>query len=177
MLAINILRGVRIKTVSSVALFTALAVATPMIAHFFAGANAGRLFLPMHLFVFVAALILGWRAGLAVGLLTPLISYSLTGMPMIAILPLVVAEIALYGILTGYFHKTRGWNAIWSVASAMILGRILLWTLIAVLPIKITATTYVLSAVKAGYIGILMQIILIPLVYSALKKYITDEEI
>lgn len=174
---VKVLSQSKIKSASFIAVFTALAVATPMATHFFAGANAGRLFLPMHLFVFVAALLLGWRAGMIVGILTPLISFSLTGMPMIAVLPLVAAEIMLYGILAGYFHKTKGLNIILSLLGAMIAGRIMLWIIIAILPIKIAATAYILSAAKAGMIGIAMQLILVPLIYASAKKYISDERI
>ena len=171
------LKFIKVRTLSFVALFTTLAVATPMVTHFFAGTNGGRLFLPMHFFIFLAALLLGWRAGLAVGILTPLISFSLTGMPMIAVLPLVLLEVALYGFLTGYFHQSRKWNAVLSIVSAMVLGRIILLLIIAILPIKIAATAYVLSAAKAGLIGIAIQLILLPLIYTTLKKHIADERI
>jgi len=177
MINAKILSQPKVKAISFIAAFTALAVVTPMIAHYFAGNNGGRLFLPMHLFVFISALLLGWRAGLAVGILTPLISFSLTGMPMLAILPLVTAETMFYGILTGYFHGNKKWNAILSVAGAMILGRIMLWAIITILPIKITATAYILSAIEAGAIGIAIQLILIPLIYMSLKKYISDETV
>ncbi|MFA6047400.1 MAG: ECF transporter S component [Parcubacteria group bacterium] len=177
MFATHTLKNINVKTIAFVAAFTALSVVTPMLLHVVAGPAAGRLFLPMHLFVFVAALLLGWRAGLAVGLLAPLISYSLTGMPLIIILPLIITETALYGILAGYFYKTRKWNIILSVASAMVLGRIMLLTTIAILPIKISAIAYVLSAAYAGVIGIAIQLILIPLIYKSLKKYISDEKI
>jgi len=166
-----------IKTTSFILAFTTLAITLPIIIHQIAGPAAGKLFLPMHLFVFVAALLLGWRAGLAIGLLTPLISYSLTGMPIIAVLPLVAIETALYGILAGYFHQTRKWNVILSLAGAMVLGRIMLWIAIAILPIKIATTGYVLSAIRAGSIGIIIQLILIPLIYKSLEKYIADEKI
>jgi hypothetical protein len=177
MTSVKVLSQPKVKTLSFIALFTVLAVAIPVVAHYFAGSAAGRLFLPIHLFVFVAALLLGWRSGLAVGILTPLISFSFTGMPMAAVLPLVILELALYGILAGYFHKTRGWNVLYSLLGAMFLGRLALWAFIAILPIKMSASAYVLSALQAGLIGIAIQLLLIPLIYKTLKKHISDEKI
>ena len=52
--------------------FISLAVATPWVFHQFY--LAGPTFLPMHIFVLVAGLLFGWRAGLIVGLFTPLVS-------------------------------------------------------------------------------------------------------
>jgi hypothetical protein len=166
-----------IKTASFVLLFTALAVTLPMFLHQLAGPVAGRLFLPMHLFIFVAALLLGWRSGLIVGILTPLVSFSLTGMPIIAVLPLIIVETSLYGFLTGYFYKTKGWNILYSLLGAMVLARIILFLAIAILPIKISAASYIFSALNAGFIGIAIQLILAPLVYKSLETYISNEKI
>lgn len=164
----------RFNTALFAVVFTALAVILPAVIHVFAGINGGRLFLPMHFFIFLAALLLGWRAGLAVGILTPLISFALTGMPMADVLPLVAIETALYGILTGYFHQNRKWNVWFSLLGAMILGRVILLATIAMLPIKISAASYVFSALEAGLIGIAIQLILIPLIYKTAAGYLTN---
>ncbi|HLN19370.1 MAG TPA: ECF transporter S component, partial [Patescibacteria group bacterium] len=138
---------------------------------------AGQLFLPIQLFVFVAALLLGWQAGLIVGILSALISFSITGMPPINILPIIAIELALYGFLAGYFFQTKKWNIYFSLLGAMFLGRIMLMAAISILPIKISAINYVLLATKAGAIGIAIQLILIPIIYASLKKYTSDERI
>ena len=76
-----------IELVNFSIIFVALAVALPWIAHQFN--LAGPTFLPMHLFVLVAGLLFGWRAGLIVGFLTPLVSFATSGMPFLPVLPSV----------------------------------------------------------------------------------------
>jgi hypothetical protein len=171
------LPGQNIKSITFATVFTALAVMLPMVTHYFAGAAAGRLLLPMHLFVLLSGLLLGWRSGLFVGAMTALISFSLTGMPMMAILPLIAIELMIYGALTGYFHQTKKWPVLPSLIVAIILGRIMLWSIIAVLPIKIAATSYVISALQAGLFGIITQIILVPIVYKSIANYIENEKV
>src|SRR4030043_1277300 len=72
------------------AVFVMLAVFVPWVFHQFH--LAGPTFLPMHIFVLIAGLLCGWRAGLLVGLFTPLVSYFISGMPAIRLLPQVIIE-------------------------------------------------------------------------------------
>src|SRR3989338_8904233 len=81
------------------AVFVGLAVVTPAIFHQFN--LAGPKFLPMHIFVMLAGLLFGWRTGMLVGLLSPLMSYSITHMPPMAILPETVLELTVYGLTAG----------------------------------------------------------------------------
>jgi len=88
-----------IRTYGIIAAFTALSVATPWVAHQFG--LAGATYLPMQLFVFAAALACGWQAGVIVGLLTPLASFAISGMPAATILPQVLVESVAYGAIAG----------------------------------------------------------------------------
>src|SRR3989344_62410 len=76
------------------AVFVGLAVITPTIFHQFN--LAGPKFLPMHFFVLIAGFLFGWRTGLLVGLLSPLMSYSITHMPPMIILPQIFLQFAGY---------------------------------------------------------------------------------
>ncbi|TSC53614.1 MAG: hypothetical protein LiPW39_175, partial [Parcubacteria group bacterium LiPW_39] len=105
MMNLHVLKLTKIKTLSFVAAFTVLSVITPMAAHYFGGPTAGRIFLPLHFFVLTAGLLLGWRAGLVVGILTPLISYSVSGMPLLLVLPFVTMEVAAYGFFAGLLRE------------------------------------------------------------------------
>lgn len=173
---LNILTFYRIKIISFVFFFTALAVLTLMFFHALGGPAAGRMFLPMHIFVLIAGLLLGWHAGLAVGLLTPLVSYSLTGMPVASLLPFIAIETAAYGFFAGLFRENI--KNIWlSLVGAMIIGRLFLFLGMAILPAKLVAWTYLWSAVKAGWVGILLQLALAPFIVMAIQKFLRNDRI
>lgn len=156
--------------------FIALSVATPMVAHFFGGVAAGRLFLPMHFFVLSAGLLLGWQAGLAVGILTPLISFSLTAMPLAIVLPFISIELASYGFFAGFLQE-RFKNVLLSLVGAMILGRAFLWLGIVILPTKLIANQYLIGAVQSGWRGIALQILLVPVIVLVIQKFLKNERI
>lgn len=176
MMNLYILRLTKVKTLSFVAAFTVLSVITPMLAHYFGGPAAGRIFLPMQFFVLAAGLLLGWRAGLVVGILTPLISYSASGMPLLPVLPFVTMEVAAYGFFSGLLHEKV--KNIWvALIGTMIIGRVFLWLGIALLPTKLIATTYVTGVLQAGWPGILLQLALVPLAVKIIGEFLQDEKI
>lgn len=171
----QILQQVKIKTLFFSLVFTGLAVAAPFAAHYFGGPLAGRAFLPMHIFVLVAGLLLGWRAGLFVGVLTPFISYSLTHMPPAAILPFVILEIAAYGFFAGFLREKFKLNVYWALLGAMVFGRALVWLAILILPTKLAAGPYILSAVSNGWRGIIIQILAVPIIVKGLGQYFKNQ--
>lgn len=151
--------------------FAALAVAVPWVFHQFH--LAGPTFLPMHIFVFVAGLLFGWRVGLMVGLLAPLSSYAVSGMPMLPVLPQIVIELSTYGLVAGLLRERLSLRVVWSLLGAMIAGRLAL--LLAVLVVFLIAGQVysplgaeanpglvVWSAIKQGGPGIIIQLALIP---------------
>jgi hypothetical protein len=76
----------------------------------------------MHIFVFVAGLLFVWRTGLVVGLLTPLTSYAASGMPALQILPQIVVELSVYGLVAGILREKFDLLVIWSLLGAMVAG-------------------------------------------------------
>ncbi len=151
--------------------FTALAVAVPWGFHQFH--LAGPTFLPMHIFVFAAGLLFGWRVGLMVGLLAPLSSYAISGMPMLPVLPQIVIELSTYGLVAGLLRERLSLRVVWSLLGAMIAGRLAL--LLAVMVVFLIAGQVysplgaeanpglvVWSAIKQGWPGIAIQLALIP---------------
>lgn len=93
------LRFTNVRTYLIIAAFVALSVLTPWAFHQFH--MAGATYLPMHFFIFSAALAAGWQAGAIVGLLTPFASYAVSGMPALTILPQVAIEVTAYGLIAG----------------------------------------------------------------------------
>ena len=155
------------------ALLTDVGVLLPLVFHVF-GQDAGRLFLPMHLPTLMAGLMLGPLLGCIVGILTPILSYLFMGMPPIPVLFFMIAELAVYGMSSGFFLKKLGLNIYICLILSMILGRIAsgITVLFAVLAFSFGAAPlpYVTGAVVAGIPGIIAQIVILPPLYAALKK-------
>jgi thiamine transporter ThiT len=159
------------RTYIIVAVFTALSVVTPWAFHQFQ--LAGATYLPMHFFVFVAALAGGWQAGAIVGLLTPFASYAVSGMPALTILPQVAVEVTAYGLIAGLLRQKFHLNTMWSLLGAMAGGRLALLIAVALVqaitghvysPLGPSATPFsaVGNTVAQSWPGIAAQIVLIP---------------
>ena len=116
------------KNLAFCALCIALCVVLPMAFH--AIANAGPIFLPMHIPVLLCGLACGWPYGLVCGLLGPVLSGVLTGMPSPAVLPGMMVECGVYGLVSGLMmqavHTKKLYADLYiSQITAMLLGRIL----------------------------------------------------
>jgi len=99
----------------------AAAIALPAACHLL---NAPvRALLPMHWPVLLAGLVFGWRGGLAVGLLVPLSSFALSGMPPAGILPFMEIEIAVYGFAAGFARENMRMNGFFALLTAITAGR------------------------------------------------------
>ena len=92
-----------VRSYSITFVFIALSILVPWVFHQFH--LAGATFLPMHVFVLLAGLLFGWRAGFIVGLLTPLASNIISGMPVLGILPQIVVELSTYGLVAGMLRE------------------------------------------------------------------------
>ena len=177
-----ILKYTDIRSYIFTAVFVLLNVTVPWIFHQFH--LIGPTFLPMHIFVFVAGLLFGWRVALMVSLLTPLTSYTVSGMPLLPVLPQIIVELSVYGLVAGILRERFNLRVIWSLLGAMIAGRLAL--LLAVLAIYlIVGKVYsplgpeanpllvVWSVIKQGGPGIVIQLALIPGVIWLLGKLTT----
>lgn len=146
-------------------IFTVSAVFFPWLAHQFH--IAGQIFLPMHIFILIAGFLFGWRAGLLVGIISPLISYSLTQMPVMALLPQVVLELSVYGLIIGILRE-KNLNIWLALFSAMILGRLARILFILTFVSKMNA----LQFVQISWPGIALQLILVPIVIYLLQRFL-----
>jgi len=174
-----ILKYTDIRSYVLTLVFILLDVAVPRLFHQFH--LAGPTFLPMHIFVLIAGLIFGWRAGLIVGLLTPLISYGVSGMPVLSILPQTVVELSAYGLVAGILRERFNLRVIWSLLGAIAAGRLALFLSLLVLYLTVgqiysplgpeaTPLLGVWSAIKQGWPGIVIQLAFIPAVIWLLGK-------
>lgn len=157
------------------ALCVALGVVLPLAFH--SVANAGGIFLPMHIPVLLCGLICGWPYGVACGVLAPILSSLMTGMPPAAVLPGMLCELAVYGMSSGILinrvHTGKPvWNIYISLIAAMLLGRATYGILNALIfkagaySLKLWLTT----AFVTGLPGILIQLALIPVLVYSLQR-------
>lgn len=157
------------------ALCVAIGVVLPLAFH--AIPNAGSIFLPMHIPVLLCGLLCVWQYGLVCGVLTPLVASLVTGMPPMAYLPAMLAELAVYGLASGLamrFIRTGKTVAdvYLSLIVAMLLGRAAYGALNAFI---FRAGTYSLPVwLSAAFVtclpGIAIQIALIPALVLALQR-------
>lgn len=166
-------KTVNAKNLAFCALCIALCVVLPMAFH--AIANAGMIFLPMHIPVLLCGLLCGWPFGAACGLIGPLLSSLLTGMPpAFPTLPAMMLELCAYGVLTGLFYRKLRGNLYLSLIGAMLGGRAVSGIANAVL-LGIAGkpygfTVFLTSAFVTALPGIVIQLVAVPLLVAALQK-------
>lgn len=153
----------------------ALCYVVPLLFH--GVQNAGRVFLPMHLPVFLCGLLCGWPYGLLCGLAGPALSSVLTQMPPVAMLPSMMLELAVYGAIAGLMmqlvHTKSTYADLYiSQITALVCGRIIAGLAQALI---FARGTYSITAWVSGYVvtswpGTLIQLVLLPSVVFALMK-------
>ncbi len=161
------------------AFFIAMGIVLPMGFHFFQ--MGGPVFLPMHIPVLLSGFFLSPLPALMVGLLTPLLSSILTGMPPIFPMAVIMmAELAAYASLVSLSRQrrlveNRNLSQIICLLIAMLGGRIAAGLVVFILSvtvagIKLSAVPYIIGAVAKGLPGIILQLIFIPSLLLLLNK-------
>mgnify|MGYP000980195607 CR=1 FL=1 len=155
-------------------LFVALGIVVPIAFH---AIGAGPVFLPMHIPVLLAGFITGPAIGCLVGALTPILSSLLTGMP--PLMPpkaqMMVVELAVYGLLSGFAYRTKKLHVVLSLLIAMFGGRVVYGILAAyVLPLFGFSQVPVFYPLTAGLMtglpGIVIQLLFVPFIVWLLEK-------
>lgn len=165
------------------AFFIALGVLFPLIFHYIGGPGLGRILLPMHLPVIIGAAFLGPLAGIILGVVTPLLSSLFTGMPpVIPLLPIMVAELAVYGLVMGYLVKKL--NIYFTLIITMLIGRVAASFVVLVLvyvfsfnQLPVNPVVYFYGTVTTGLPGIIGQLIVVPLIVIYLNSYVDNKQL
>lgn len=152
------------------------AVALPQLFHLMGavsglGTALGEAFLPMHLPIILAGLLCGPYAAAIAGAASPLISFLLTGMPGVVMLPFMCVELCIYGLIAGLLRSTKI-PTITKVVIAQIAGRG-----VRALAIVLGANVFgsaisvsvIWTSIAAGVFGIALQWVLIPLIIYRAK--------
>lgn len=163
--------------------FSALMIALGIILPFVTGMQLGNVICPMHIPVLLCGFILGWKYGLIVGLICPLLRSLLFGLP--PIYPTAISmsvELAVYGLCSGLlFNILRKTNiklifvVLISLVISQLAGR-LAWGLVRFLMGLIDKTNvftfalFIQGAFVIAWPGILLQLILIPVLILSLNK-------
>ena len=139
----------------------------------------GNMLCPMHLPVFLCALICGWQYGLPMAFILPLLRSAIFGMPPMYPTAIAMAfELATYALVIGVLYARSGKQSVSTVYRcliiAMIAGR-LVWGLAMWVILGVAGNAFTLQAFLAGAFinavpGIIIQLILIPAVMAALDK-------
>lgn len=163
-----------VKKLVFTAVCAALCLVLPMAFHSIP--NAGTIFLPMHIPVLLCGLICGWPYGGVCGLIGPLISSLITGMPPAAMLPSMMVECCAYGFVTGmlmrHVHTKHAVADLYiSLVSAMVVGRIVAGFAKAwIFTPGVAPFAWVTTSLVAGIPGIVIQLVLMPMVVFALTR-------
>ena len=137
----------------------------------------GQMPLPMHIPVLLCGLTCGWPYGLACGVLTPLLSHLLTGMPGAAYLPAMLCELAAYGLISGLLSRLihtgrRSLDLYVQLIGAMVIGRVVYGVMNALVfrAGAYSMELFLTAAFVTALPGILIQLILLPGLVLVLEK-------
>ncbi|MBR0447315.1 MAG: ECF transporter S component [Clostridia bacterium] len=159
------------------AIAVTVAVALPWLCHLLGGqfgwgTGLGEMLLPMHLPVMLAGIFGGPAVGLLCGVASPLISAALTGMPLPAVLPFMMVELAVYGLTAGLLRRNHLPTFV-NVLLVQVAGRFVRAVVLAVavygfgfdhLPISLIWTS-----IAAGLAGIFIQWAVLPPVWRRIR--------
>lgn len=163
-----------VRNLTRGALFVALGILLPIAFH---AVGMGKVFLPMHIPVLLGGFFCGPVVAMLVGMITPLLSAVLTGMPplMPPVAQGMVFELGVYGLLTGVLYERLRLGVYPSLLVAMAAGRLVYGFLgYLVLPLfglkQVPLLAPLMLAVGESLPGVVLQLVLIPLVVGAIER-------
>ena len=155
-------------------LLLAAGLILPMIFHMFS--MTGPVFLPMHIPVLIGGLLLPPSLAIPLGIITPLLSSTLTGMPVaFPMAPIMAVELGVYGLSASIATRKLKLNSVLALIIAMVDGRIAAGLAVAVLVklfgVNMNPIMFVKGAIVTGLPGLIIQLIFIPALIYGLKSF------
>lgn len=169
---------ITIKSLVSMGI-VAMAVILPQLVHLVSGQPGGVQWLPMYLPVLLGGCILGWKWGLGVGVISPIVSFLITSafgnpMPVAARLPFMIAELAVFASISGLFTKNiseNSWLAFPAVLLAQVTGRTTFMVLVLVFQSLTPFTPAVIwEQIQTGLLGMVLQAVIVPFIVMGIKS-------
>ncbi len=169
------------KNTTNNMVLSAMFIAIGLVLPFFTGQvpQIGNMLLPMHIPVLLCGLICGWKYGILVGFILPLLRHTIFGMPILFPTGIAMAfELATYGFVIGFLYSHSRWQCIISLyrcmIASLIAGRII-WGIVMMFLVNVSSNVFTwqmfLSAALLNAIpGIILQFVLIPSIMLALHK-------
>ncbi len=163
----------------------ALAVILPQIVHIALGRPGGVQLLPMYLPVLLGGCLLGSKWALAVGVMSPVVSFAITslmGSPMPALqrLPFMIAELAVFAVVSGLFTNKIYKNGMWAfpaVISAQIAGRLVFLGLVALFQsVAPFSVAMIWGQIQTGLTGLAIQAVLVPLLVIGIRALMIKDK-
>ena len=165
-----------VKRINLCAMFIALCYVLPVAFH---SVGLGGSLSPMHIPVLLCGIICGPGPGLICGIIGPVLSSLLSGMPPVLMLVRMIPELCVYGISAGFsmkyiFSGRLAADIYISLTIAMIAGRIAGGIASAVF-YAVTSGVYSVALWVSGYFlesipGIVAHMILIPILVIMLER-------
>ena len=166
-----------VQTLSMAAMLLALGFVLP----FFTGQipQIGSMLCPMHLPVLLCGLLCGWKYGLAVGFVLPLLRSAALGAPPMFPTAIAMAfELAAYGFLAGFLYARSRWQcvvALYRCLVAAMLGGRVVWAVVRVFLSGVSGQAFTWQMFLSGAFltaipGIVLQLVFIPAVMAALDR-------
>lgn len=165
------------RKLTTTALFLALGMVLPLLIGQIQ--MIGNMLLPMHIPVFLCALICGWQYGVPMAFVLPILRSFTFGMPPIYPTAISMAfELATYALVVGVLYEKSRWQCTRALYRclliAMVAGR-LVWGVVQMILLGVTGNAFTMKAFLAGALlnavpGIILQLILIPAVMVALDR-------
>lgn len=171
------MKNTMIKNLTLSAMFIAIGFVLPYLTGQIP--QIGNMILPMHIPVLLCGLICGWKHGLTVGFILPLMRSLTLGMP--PLFPIAAAmsfELAAYGFIIGFIYNRSRWQCIIalyrSLIIAMIAGRVV-WGASMTILLGFGESSFTWQAFTAGAFinaipGIVVQLAIIPALMVALNR-------
>ncbi len=164
-----------IKKLAYSAMFLSIALVLPFLTGQLQ--QFGNMLCPMHLPVLLCGFVCGAFWGGAVGFAAPLLRMMIFHMPTAENAIPMAFELLAYGLLAGLFYKIFPKKTPYiylSLILSMVSGRVV-WGALKFIVAGINETTFPFSAFWAGAVanalpGIILQIILVPVIFLALKR-------
>ncbi len=160
-----------IKNLTLCAFIITLGIVIPIAFH---AVGLGSVFLPMYWPLAVGGFFLMPRWAMLTGIITPTLSFILTGMPPLSppVLPVMIAELTILTLTISYLSYKNKLGVLWILIIGLILSKLILiiavWLISPI--IGLPPSLISISAVAHGLPGIIVIIILVPLLVKRIAN-------